>query len=207
MIPAPISVKPRIQEEAMRAMFAARKQVFVDLLGWDLPVLEDRFEIDQFDTAAARYLILLGPEGEHRASARLLPTTAPHILGTLYPHLCDGKVPRDTSIMEISRFCLDRNQDAVSRLSSRNQLVTALVDHALREGIGLYTGVAELGWLAQILRFGWDCRPLGEPAGDRGSKIGALAITIDDGTRPSLERTGIYTPLALQLVEGREQVA
>lgn len=147
MIPAPISLKPRIQEKAMRAMFAARKQVFVDLLGWDLPVLEDRFEIDQFDTAAARYLILLGPEGEHRASARLLPTTAPHILGTLYPHLCDGKVPRDTSIMEISRFCLDRNQDAASRLSSRNQLVTALVDHALREGIGLYTGVASsAGW-------------------------------------------------------------
>lgn len=192
---------------AMRAMFAARKQVFVDLLKWDLPVLDGRFEIDQFDTPDARYLILLGADGQHRASARLLPTTGPHILGDLYPHLCDGDVPRGPRMLEISRFCLDRNQDAASRLSARNQLVTALVDHAMREGIDCYTGVAELGWLAQILRFGWQCEPLGEPYGNTGSKIGALRIRIDDQTRARLERTAIYTPLSLQLVESREQVA
>lgn len=207
MSQASLTMKPRIRQEAMRAMFAARKQVFVDLLEWDLPVLEGRFEIDQFDTADARYLILLGPDGDHRASARLLPSMAPHILGDLYPHLCDGEVPRGPAIMEISRFCLDRHQDAASRLASRNQLVTALVDHALREGICCYTGVAELGWLAQILRFGWHCEPLGEPKGDRGAKIGALAIRIDRTTRASLERTGIYAPLSLQLIESREPVA
>ena len=94
MIHASISMQPRIRENAMRAMFAARKQVFIDLLGWDLPVLEDQFEVDQFDTVEARYLILLGPDGEHKASARLLPSTAPHILGDLYPHLCDGELHR-----------------------------------------------------------------------------------------------------------------
>ncbi len=35
---------------ALRAMFAARKQVFIDKLQWDLPVLDGRFELDQFDT-------------------------------------------------------------------------------------------------------------------------------------------------------------
>jgi N-acyl-L-homoserine lactone synthetase len=192
---------------AMRAMFAARKQVFVDLLKWDLPVLEGQFEIDQFDTPDARYLILVGADGQHRASARLLPTAGPHILADLYPHLCEGVVPRGPRILEISRFCLDRNQDAASRLSARNQLVTALVDHAIHERIDCYTGVAELGWLAQILRFGWQCEPLGEPHGNTGSKIGALRIRIDDQTRARLERTGIYTPLSLQLVESRESVA
>jgi N-acyl-L-homoserine lactone synthetase len=29
--------------EAMRGMFAARKAVFVDLLGWDVPVLNDQY--------------------------------------------------------------------------------------------------------------------------------------------------------------------
>ncbi len=202
-------IRPKFAESnmAMRAMFAARKQVFVDLLRWDLPVLDGQFEIDQFDTPDARYLILLGADGQHRASARLLPTTGPHILGDLYPHLCDGDVPRGPGILEISRFCLDRNQDTASRLSARNQLVTALVDHAMREGIDCYTGVAELGWLAQILRFGWQCAPLGEPHGSTGSKIGALRIRIDDQTRAELERTGIYTPLSLQLVESQESVA
>jgi N-acyl-L-homoserine lactone synthetase len=203
------AICPKIAESnmAMRAMFVARKEVFVDLLKWELPVLDGRFEIDQFDTPGARYLILLGADGQHRASARLLPTTGPHILGDLYPHLCDGEVPRGPRIMEISRFCLDRNQDAASRLSARNELVTALVDHAIHEGIDFYTGVAELGWLEQILRFGWQCEPLGEPQSNKGSKIGALRIRIDSQTRARLERTGIYAPLSLQLVESREPVA
>ena len=39
--------------------------------------LDGRFEIDQFDTPDARYLILLDPDDlRHRASARLLPTSA-----------------------------------------------------------------------------------------------------------------------------------
>ena len=50
----------RIAERvALRAMFAARKRVFVDLLKWDVPVLAGRFEIDQFDDEHARYIILL----------------------------------------------------------------------------------------------------------------------------------------------------
>ena len=36
-------------DASLRAMFAARKQVFVDLLKWDLPVLAGEYELDQFD--------------------------------------------------------------------------------------------------------------------------------------------------------------
>jgi LuxR family quorum-sensing system transcriptional regulator CciR len=41
-------------------MFAARKSVFVDLLKWDVPVLEGRYEVDQFDDQHATYLIVPG---------------------------------------------------------------------------------------------------------------------------------------------------
>lgn len=71
-------------DAVMRAMFEARKRVFVDLLGWDLAVLADRYEIDQFDDENARYLIITDPHHSHLASARLLPTTRPHILDTLF---------------------------------------------------------------------------------------------------------------------------
>lgn len=55
-------------DAALRGMFAARKQVFIDQLKWDLPVLDGRFELDQFDTPDARYLILLDPDDlRHRA--------------------------------------------------------------------------------------------------------------------------------------------
>src|SRR3546814_5947244 len=40
---------PARGDAAMRAMFAARKEVFIDLLKWDLPVLAGAYELDQFD--------------------------------------------------------------------------------------------------------------------------------------------------------------
>ena len=76
--------------EAMRGMFAARKAVFVDLLEWEIPVLNGRYEIDQFDDELARYLILTDETRGHVASARLLPTTRPHILDSLFPTLSAG---------------------------------------------------------------------------------------------------------------------
>lgn len=191
----------------LRAMFAARKSVFVDLLKWDLPVLADRYEIDQFDTPDAQYLILLDADGKHRASARLLPSERPHLLGDLYAHLCRRGVPRGPTILEISRFCLDREQDAASRRAARNQLVTALVEHALREGITDYTGIADEDWFRQILGFGWRCEALGEPGEDCGARLTALHIHIDEHTLDGLKRTGVYAPLSLHLADNGEVLA
>lgn len=192
---------------ALRAMFAARKRVFIDLLKWDLPVLGGEYEIDQFDTPDAVYLILLDPEGRHRASARLLPTERPHLLGDLYPHLCKDGVPRGPTVREISRFCLDRGQDSAARRGARNQLVTALAEYALREGITDYTGVAEEGWLKQVCGFGWRCEPLGGLIEQRGARLAALRISIDGRTLDGLARNDIYAPLTLHLAESGKVVA
>lgn len=189
-------------DAALRAMFAARKQVFVDLLKWDLPVLAGEYELDQFDDPDAEYLILVDEDGRHRASARLLKTDRPHLLADLYPFLCDGPVPSGPSTREITRFCLDRHQTVLERRSARNQLITALAEHALVQGITIYTGVAELSWFRQILCFGWRCAPLGAAVLESGRPLAALQIEIDDLTIDGLRRTGVYEPLALRLVDG-----
>ena len=186
---------------ALRAMYMARKEVFVDLLKWDLPVLAGAYEIDQFDNPDAEYLILLDPvDGRHRASARLLQTDRPHLLGDLYPFLCDGPVPAGPSVREITRFCLDRHQSSNDRRSARNQLVTALAEHAIATGVSDYTGVAELSWYAQILRFGWQCLPLGSVVRVNGQSLVGLHIHIDERTIEGLRSTGVYTPARLQFV-------
>jgi N-acyl-L-homoserine lactone synthetase len=182
------------ERPALRAMFRARKEVFVDLLKWDVPVLADEFEIDQFDDEHARYVIVADEQGAHLASARLLETTRPHILGSLFPQLCAGDVPRGSHVLEITRFCLDRNQNASTRRSARNRLITALVAMALARGTRSYSGVAEMAWLQQILAFGWDCRPLGIPQEVGGRLLGALHISITAQTPQLLEETGIWTP-------------
>lgn len=182
------------EDTALQAMFAARKEVFVDLLKWNLPVAAGRFEIDQFDDDYARYIILLDRCGKHLASARLLPTTRPHILSELFEALCDGVVPQDVDTFEITRFCIDRSLSAAARLRARNHLITALVEHALDQGITRYTAVTDLSFLQQIVEFGWECRPLGMPNKSQSGMIGALEIRISGDTPSQLTATGVWSP-------------
>ncbi|MEG3091665.1 acyl-homoserine-lactone synthase [Sphingomonas sp. PB1R3] len=192
---------PRPLEHPMlRHMFAARKAVFVDLLGWDMPVIDGRFELDQFDDGAARYLVATDAAGAHRASARLLPTTRPHLLDTLFPGLCTDLPPTGPAIFEITRFCLDRLLGARARRTARDALVVALVDHALAHGITRYTAIAGLGWSRQILAFGWRCRPLGPVQAIGGEEVMALEIAIEADTRVRLAAAGIIDTVSSMAV-------
>lgn len=180
-----------MSNEILRAMFAARKEVFVDLLKWDVPVLADAYEIDQFDDAHAAYLVLTDTAGAHLASARLLPTTRPHILGSFYAALCDDGVPRGAGVFEITRFCLDRSLNSRERRQARDALVMALVGHALDNGISAYSAIAGIGWARKILSFGWICTPLGFPRRVGGEDIVALRIEIAPDTPALLETAGV----------------
>jgi acyl homoserine lactone synthase/acyl-homoserine lactone synthase len=147
-----------------------------------VPVLDERYEVDQFDTRDARYLVLADAEERHRASARLLRTDRPHILGDLFPVLCRNAVPRSQGTREITRFCIEPTLSRANRLRARNQLVTALVEYALAEQIAAYTAVANLQWSRQIEQFGWRCRPLGPARMIAGETLVALHIEIDQST-------------------------
>jgi N-acyl-L-homoserine lactone synthetase len=188
------SVTDPLATQALRGMFEARKSVFVDLLKWEVPVLDGRYEMDAFDDEHAVYLIVTDEAGNHAGSTRLLKTTRPHILDTLFPGLCASPPPRGPRAMEITRFCLDRGVGARQRLETRNALVSALVDYALDQKIDTYCGVAEMGWLQQILAFGWRCRPLGLPRIVQGRMLGALSIDIERETPALLAENGIYRP-------------
>ena len=166
----------------LRSMYAARKQVFVDLLGWKVPHdgVEER---DEFDDDDAVYLVVRDPgTGAHLASARLLRTDRRHILGDLFPQLCSAPPPVGPDVREITRFCLAPGIGRRARLAARAQLVRALVEYALLSGIRAYTGVAQLSWLTQILAAGWDVRPLGLPQLVSGELLGALEIRITSQT-------------------------
>lgn len=175
-------------------MFEARKRVFVDLLKWDVPVLEGVYEVDQFDTPDATYLILVGEGASHRASVRILRTDQPHILQDLFPVLCDGPIPADDNYREITRFCIEPTLPRHERRIARDQLVTAIVDHALASGISSYTAVATRSWADQIARFGWKCSRLGDVHLAGGDALVGIRIDIDDDTPGDLTRGRIYRP-------------
>ena len=94
-MPTPTTRTPEVSEnDVLRAMFAARKEVFVDLLKWDLPVLDGRFEIDQFDTPAAHYLILADEWGRTAHPRGCCQPTARICSATCIPFTATGPSPQ-----------------------------------------------------------------------------------------------------------------
>lgn len=179
---------------ALAAMHRQRGRVFVDRLGWKIPLQGDGREVDQFDTADAVYLLALDSDGGLQGSLRLLPTSAPHLLSELFPHLCEEGVPRGAGVMEISRFCTDPAL-ADPRLV-RKQLLVGLVEYALLHEVSCFTCVTHADAVAQLLAIGWDCAPLGAPVVDGATSIGALRIRITSETLSLLrDRAGFRAPV------------
>ncbi len=180
------------QRPLLQSMFADRKRLFVDLFGWDVPVVDGCYEIDQFDTAETLYLIVAEDDGGHAASIRLFPSSLPHMLDTLFPHLCPLGVPSDNATWESTRLCLPQRHGAERRRTLRNMLFSAMVDVALARGIERYTGVIPDKFRKEVLAMGWRAEPLGPAVRIAGGPIGAFVIHVDSNTPERLRWTGVY---------------
>lgn len=183
------------RQSLLRSMFADRKRLFVDLFNWDVPVVDDRYEMDQFDNVDTVYLIVADAQGEHEASIRLFPSTRPHMLGTLFAHLCPLGVPIDDATWESTRLCLPQRHGAERRRELRNVLFSAMVDVALDRGIERYTGVVPDPFRKEVLSLGWQAEPLGPAVRISGGPIGAFLIHVRPDTPQRLGWTGVYSPV------------
>ena len=138
------------------------KKIFVDQLKWDIPVVDSQYEMDQFDTDGAIYLMALDPAMKrHMGSVRLLNSTGPHLLGDVFPYLCDKGVPRGDDVWEITRLCTAPYKDVDPR-PVRGRIATQ--------------------WLSALLAVGWECEMLGEPRQVGNEVIGAMSISITAAT-------------------------
>jgi acyl-homoserine lactone synthase len=176
------------------SMFRDRKALFVDLLGWEVSVADDQYEIDRYDGDDALYLIAVDDDCQHTGSMRLLPTEAGHLLADLFAGLCAGDVPRGRDVMEITRLCLPPRLGSVGRLWVRNRLISAMVDYALDNHVSFLTGVVTAAFREQVLTMGWRAVPLGPPRMRGGIELGAFRLHIDSDTPALLAANGIYSP-------------
>lgn len=179
-------------QQLLRSMFADRKRLFVDCLGWDVPVINRKCEIDQFDTVGTTYIISANENGEHEASIRLIPSTRPHMLAELFSHFCPGGVPVGPTIWESTRLCLPQRHGAERRRQLRNILISAMVDFALARGITYLTGIIPEPFRKEVLAMGWSAEPLGPAMHVHGSLVGAFAAHIRPDTPARLRWTGTY---------------
>jgi acyl-homoserine lactone synthase len=167
-------------EPVLDSMFRDRKRLFVDLMKWQLPMATATHDVDQFDTDDAVYLVAINPEdGTHMGSMRLLPTTGPHILGDLFPRLCENGVPRGDDILEVTRFCPSprvKNRDRL--MECRLNLGTAMIEYGLLRGLKGYSACTYMSWTSKLLAAGWRIRPLGLPEPFEDDAINAIEIEV-----------------------------
>jgi N-acyl-L-homoserine lactone synthetase len=172
----------------LEGMHRDRKSVFVEQLKWSLPC-DGPFERDQFDDSFADYLIALDPTtGEHLGSMRLLRTDRPHILGSLFPFLCEESVPTGHDVREITRLCIPRRLKAAERRLVFHRLVAALVEYAQLRGVAVYTAVTSIHWLTQTVALGWRCEPIGLPRTIDDTPVCAMRIHIEANTMQLLRK-------------------
>ncbi len=127
--------------------YQLRKRVFCDKLGW-VAARADGLEIDRFDSLFNVYILCLDPDsGNVAGGVRLMPSTGPTLLHTVWadmlPHKDDFRSP---NIWEATRFCVDEEiSSRKSNLLNRSTLMLsmAVADFGNANGISHVIAVCE----------------------------------------------------------------
>lgn len=176
-------------QETLDAMFKLRHQVFVEEMGWELPMARDGREVDQFDSARTVYLVCLDDAGEILGSMRLIPTTDPHVLGEIFPELCTGPVPRGPMICESSRSCISR---AARRRDPHGtiwgSLTCAMIEFAMLRDLDFITAVMESRMVEMARAADWHLNVLGPEIQLAGGGVVAVTMPIDGQALETVRR-------------------
>jgi N-acyl-L-homoserine lactone synthetase len=170
------------------ALAQYRHKIFIDRLGWTLPV-DEGLERDQFDHTETIYVVTREADGTICGCARLLPTTEPYLLSEVFRHLLDGKpVPKSRDIWELSRFAAASiNPDSTidTALNTRALLAEA-VRTAAAQGAKRLITVSPLGIERLLQRMGVHAHRAGPPMFAEGKPVFACWIEIDEQTLNAL---------------------
>jgi len=175
-----------------------RHKIFIERLGWQLPV-ENGMERDQFDRPDTVYVIARNANGAICGCARLLPTTRPYLLGSIFPNLLGGlPVPCDDETWELSRFAVATidEQPASQAEAARNTraLLAAAIKSAEEHGARRVITVSPLGIERLLHRMGVHAHRAGPPVLVDGKPVFACWIEIDDRTVAALDIAGEPAP-------------
>ncbi|MDT9598966.1 acyl-homoserine-lactone synthase [Sphingosinicella rhizophila] len=193
---------------ALMQMHHDRKQVFVDRFGWRLPARGSWLEVDEFDNDFAVYLLARSDDGRHQGSVRLLPSTQPHMLQTLFANLCRDGAPIGEDVWEISRLVTNpTDAQGTTMLRVHRMLALALLEFATGNGITRYTLVAEASRVPALLSVGWSVVPLGLPTLCEGEQLQALQIDVEPGSLMAMRRRLRIEKPVLRIVQPKRQAA
>ena len=167
----------------VNAMFRFRKQVFQDLLGWEVDSREG-MERDAFDDLDPVYMIARTPQYQIQGCWRLLPTTGPYMLRDVFPELLEGQaVPCAPDVWELSRLAvLPTEQEARERGSMcpvTLRMFRAVTEFAQRNGIRRYVFVTSVGVERMLKRMGVPLARFGTGKAVRLGKVLSVVLWVE----------------------------
>lgn len=189
-----------LYQEELDQSHRLRHRIYIDELKWrGLTPRADGREYDQFDTAEAVYLLAI-EDGVVWGGTRLVPTTEPHLLSDVFPHLAAQRgVPRGFDIAEWTRFYVTkerREEHKASKVGST--ILSSLVEYGLDEGLSSISVVLNTFWLPRFLGYRWKVEPLGLPVVHDDEWLIAVLISITPAALTNIRETcGLSSRTAL----------
>lgn len=187
-----------IPAEIDSALAHYRYRIFVEQLGWNLPVVNGCFERDQFDRSDTVYVIARDEEGSICGCARLLPTTRPYLLKELFPFLLAEPMqpPEENDVWELSRFAANMSGDVEHGHCewSVRPMLTMVVRQALQLGVHRLIGVTFLSMERLFRRIGIHAHRAGAARRIDNRMVVACWIDIDAQTLSALGIAAEKTP-------------
>jgi len=168
--------------EAWISHHRLRHRIFVERQHWDVPS-HNGLEYDQFDTPAATYVVWLDDRRQARGVTRLIPTTRPYMVQSLWPELIRGPPPHSAAIWEATRFGCDRDLDGRTRRRVVAELICGCQEFGISNGIAKYICVMPVEVFHHVIRLA-GCRvtPLGPTIRMHRHEIGAAYIDVGPTT-------------------------
>jgi acyl-homoserine lactone synthase len=177
-----------------------RHRIYIDELKWQgLAPRKDGREYDQFDTDDAVYLLAV-ENGTVWGGTRLVPSTEPHLLSEVFPHLAAVRgVPRQPDIAEWTRFYVAperREEHKACQVGST--ILASMIEYALDEDLSAISVVLNTFWLPRFLSYGWQVTPLGLPDIHDDEWLVAVTIAVTPDALASIrEKCGLDPVSAL----------
>lgn len=167
-----------LYEREIEEFHRLRKAVFIDELGWNIPV-RDGLEIDQYDDSRAVYGFSFDHDRQLTMACRYRPTDDRSLLTDVFPHsIAPGTAdPTGPGVWEITRgICLETGGARHNQRRRACQMITPL-ELTRAAGGTRCVAFAEVRLLPGLIAMGWRVKLLGDPT-DFGQGIG-VAFEID----------------------------
>lgn len=150
--------------DILPSQYRLRHHGFKERQNYNVPSYKG-MEFDAYDTPATVYLVWRDENNVARGCARLVPTTLPYMIEEIWPRAVEtGPLPKRADVWEASRMCIDRSLPVHIRRRVHGEIICALQEFCLSNGIDWMIGVMTLPiWRSVFINVGWPIEFLGPP--------------------------------------------